>query len=147
MVVGRSRRSLAALGLQLAALIASGPWVHRALVKPITRERRPAALVDGPGDARFGLPSKKRREIFASLAASEPSWRRKAVEGYPGLPWSQEDLRAAFERDAVRAIAERNAMSPTQAYLVLDEGIRAHWLGWDGKPLAAQVTPLDPRKR
>ncbi|MBI2391823.1 MAG: hypothetical protein HYV09_19690 [Deltaproteobacteria bacterium] len=144
-IEGRRLRT-AWLLLQLASLVAVAPWALRTL-SPITRAPKPAVLVDGPGDARYGMPLALRREVFKELAAAEPQNRQSGAAGFPGQPWSQEDHRAAFERDVMRDVAARRKLNLTQVYLVLDEGIRAKWPGPDGQPLIATTIPLDPRRK
>lgn len=133
--------------LQVLLAVSVLPYVARALIKPITGAPKPPPLVDGPGDVRYGLPLARRREIFTLIAATENHSREMGVVAFPGMPWSQEDHRAAFERDAVRNIAASTKITLQQAYLVLDEGVRSQWPGPDGKPLTATVVPLDPRRR
>jgi hypothetical protein len=132
-------RALAAV----AALVAV-----RSVALPVLRAPAPADLPgDGPNGARFGLGEERRHEIFREIVAGEPAARARAAQAFPGDAWSTEDDRAAFERDTVRALAQRSQLSLSQVYLVLDEGIRDHWPGPDGKPVSAQSYPLAPRKR
>jgi hypothetical protein len=129
------------------ALLVALFWVVRT-AKPITSEPRPPAIVDRDGNGvRFGMPEWRRREIFKEMAAAEPASRANGIAGFPNQPWSQEDHRCAFERDTVRALAGRYGITLTEAYLVLDEGIREHWLGPDGKPLTPKTVPLMPRRK
>lgn len=144
-IADRRVRSLWLL-VQLASLVAVTPWALRT-ISPITRAPKPAALVDGPGDVRYGMPLALRQEVFKELAAAEPHNRQSGAAGFPGQPWSQEDHRAAFERDVMRDVAARRKLNLTQVYLVLDEGIREKWPGPDGKPLMATTIPLDPRRK
>lgn len=137
-------RSIAAHVLATVAAIVAVWWV----TLPVLRARAPADLPgDGTNGVRFGLTEVVRHEIFHDLAANEPASRARAAQAFPGDPWSTEDHRASFERDLVRAIAQRRELSLTQVYLVLDEGIRDHWLGADGHPLSPLSYPLSPRKR
>lgn len=131
---------------QLLSVVVFAPFIVKMLA-PITSAPHPARLQDGPGDVRYGLDLAARKAIFAEVAATEPHSREQGVAGFPGQPWSQEDHRAAFERDAVRSIAARRGLNLTQIYLVLDEGIRSQWPGPDGKPLRATSVPLDPRRK
>lgn len=145
-VVDDRRARLGWMLVQVVALAVVIPPIAKMLA-PVTTQPRPPRLVDGPADARFGLDLATRKEIFSELAATEPRSREAGIAGFPGLPWSQEDHRAAFERDAVRSIASRRSLNLTQVYLVLDEGIRSRWPGADGKPLMATSIPLDPRRK
>ena len=134
------------LGVQAVSLFAVLPYVLKTL-SPITRDPRPAALADGPGDIRYGLSEATRREIFKEIAAAEPNARQQGAAGFPGQPWSQEDHRAAFERETIRSLAASKHLNLTQIYLVMDEGVRARWPGSDGKPLVATTIPLEPRRK
>jgi hypothetical protein len=136
-------RRLVVRTLGIFAAIVSMLWV----AGPVLHASPPANLpADGPG-VRFGLGDSARREIFREIATGEPTARVRAAQHFPGDPWSTEDDRAAFERDTVRGIALRRQTSLSQVYLVLDEGIREHWLGPDGHTLSPQSYPLAPRKR
>lgn len=131
----------------LFALAVAGVWVVRT-ARPITGEKAPAPLLDRePNGVRFGLPEEARRAIFKEIAAAEPAARTNGVAGFPGQPWSQEDHRCAFERDTIRGVAARGGLDITQVYLILDEGLREHWAGPDGKPLTPRTTPLMPRRK
>lgn len=143
----RDRRVAAGwLALQVLSLAVVVPVVAKTLA-PTIKHPRPAPLVDGPGDVRFGLPEETRRDIFRELAAAEPHAREQGASGFPGQPWSQDDHRAAFERNTARDLAARRNINLQLVYLVLDEGIRNKWPGPDGKPLVATTIPLDPRRR
>lgn len=98
-------------------------------------------------DYRFRLPERTRREIFMEIAAAENAERKRAVDQntWKGHLWSREDDRGHFERLQLRQLATRYKVSLTQIYLVLDEGIRAHWPGPDGNPLPATTPALDMR--
>lgn len=98
-------------------------------------------------DYRFRLPERTRREIFMEIAAAESEDRKRAVEHdkWKGHLWSREDDRGHFERVHMRLLATKYGISLTQMYLILDEGLRAHWPGPDGTPLPATSPPLDLR--
>ena len=98
-------------------------------------------------DYRFRLPERVRKEIFADLATAELAERARAVaqNTWNGHAWSREDDRGHYERVAARVAAAKYRISLTQVYLVLDEGLRAHWPGPDGKPLPATTPPLSIR--
>jgi hypothetical protein len=94
----------------------------------------------------FGIPEAKQRIIFNDLAADEPRARIESAKKFPGELWSIEDERAAHERDRTREIADNHKINVSQAYLILDEAIRAHWL-YNHAPLEGNVVPLKPRHR
>lgn len=98
-------------------------------------------------DYRFRLPEHTRKEIFEDLATAELSERAraKAANTWNGHLWSREDDRGHYERVAARAAAAKYKISLTQVYLVLDEGIREHWLAPNGEPLPATTPPLNLR--
>jgi hypothetical protein len=98
-------------------------------------------------DYRFRLPERTRREIFAEIATAEAIERKRAIDQntWKGHLWSREDDRGHQERMELRRIAKDYNISLTQAYLVLDEGIRAQWPGPDGNPLSATTPALDMR--
>jgi hypothetical protein len=105
----------------------------------------PAAIpTEEIDDYRFRLAEHTRRAIFAELATAELAERERAIKAnsWHGHLWSREDDRGHYERVAVRAVAAKYRVSLTQTYLVLDEGIRDHWPGPDGKPLPAITPPL-----
>lgn len=129
------------------AMVYAGVWIVRT-ARPITSAAPPGAVLDREGtDVRFGLPEAVRREIFNELATAEPNARASGIAGFPGLPWSQEDHRCAFERDTARSIAARRQISLSQVYLILDEGIRNKWLGPDKQALNPKTVPLLPRRK
>lgn len=98
-------------------------------------------------DYRFRLPERTRRDIFADLAAAELAERARAINSntWGGHAWSREDDRGWYERVAARAAAAKYRVALSQVYLVLDEGVRNHWPGPDGKPLPATTPPLNIR--
>jgi hypothetical protein len=98
-------------------------------------------------DYRFQLPERTRHEIFTDLATAELSERARAIaqNTWPGSAWSREDDRGHYERVAVRAAAGKFGISISQVYLVLDEGIRNHWLAPNGEPLPATTPKLTLR--
>jgi hypothetical protein len=104
-------------------------------------------------DYRFRLPERTRKEIFAKIAVAEDAERQRAIRektwvlpGYPnGHQWSREDDRGHYERVGLRNVAAEYRISLSQAYLILDEGIRARWPGPNGEPLPGTSPPLDPR--
>lgn len=98
-------------------------------------------------DYRFRLPERVRKEIFIEMAGVEQAERKRAQDAntWNGHLWSREDDRGHVERLEARQIAGKYKISLTQAYLVLDEGIRNHWPGPDGNPLPATTPPLDIR--
>jgi hypothetical protein len=98
-------------------------------------------------DYRFRLPERTRREIFMQIAEAELVERARAIEQntWNGQLWSREDDRGQYERMELRKLATRYKISLTQAYLVLDEGIRNHWPGPDGNPLPATTPALNMR--
>jgi hypothetical protein len=94
----------------------------------------------------FGIPDEKQKLIFNDLAADEPRARVESAKKFPGERWSIEDERAAHERDRTREIAGTHKINVSQAYLILDEAIREHWL-YMHAPLEGNVVPLKPRHR
>ena len=117
------------------------------IVRPLFAAPRPPPLptVEPPG-IRFGLTDADRHAIFDEIAAAEPRAREIGASAFAGLPWSIEDHRCAQERETVKSIAARRGINLSLVYLVLDEGIREHWIGPDGKPLRATSEPLVPRR-
>lgn len=136
-------RTLAEFTLRaIALLFALGLFLHETRVVRTTPP--PAAL--SVASPLYGVPDDQRHIIFQDLAADEPHARIESAKKFPGEPWSIEDERAAHERDRAREIAGNYKISVTQAYLILDEAIRARSL-YMGKPLEANVVPLKPRYR
>ena len=88
--------------------------------------------------------------LHDALGLGLPAFTEARIESakkFPNEAWSIEDERAAHERDLARTLAEERRVSVSTIYLVLDEGIRAHWPGSNHKPLDASVVPLKPRPR
>jgi hypothetical protein len=156
----RSRRVLALsmLASTLALAYATGSALT-ATRRLRTSPRAPALPADrcegaqrprecDQGDVRFGVPLAKRRAVFARLAASEPGERNAGKNEFPGpgLEWSAEDHRAAFERAEVAAVMSEQQLEMSQVYLILDEGIREHWPAPNGKALDPYTVPLHPRR-
>lgn len=116
-------------------------------IRPLTSPHAPPPLPGtGTEGTRFGLSLDKRHAIFSQIAATEAYSRRMGTQGFPTQPWSAEDHRCAYERDAVRGTAARFGLDLSTTYLIFDEGIRSHWPGPDGTPLVATTVPLDPRR-
>ena len=136
------RNAPAPRGVRAVALVVAvfvGGWVTRDLWNA-----REPTLPRDEADTRFGLDEHERRAIFGEVVSDEPRARKDGHEHFAD-PWSAEDDRAAGERDKAREVAHAHAVNLTQVYLVLDEGIRAHWPGPDGKPIDATTVPLKPR--
>lgn len=119
-----------------------------ALVSPLLHAKPPTPIPSEEiEDYRFRLPERTRREIFEEIATAELAERERAVEQHTwgGHLWSREDDRGHYERVALRTIAQKYRISLTQGYLILDEGIRNHWLAPNGEPLPATTPPVNPR--
>jgi len=139
--------ALVLLTLSVGSLFYAATYARRAVAAIVGKA--PPSLPPDQGDVRFGVPLRVRKEIFATLAAAEPQSRVKGVQSFngPGLEWSAEDHRGAFERQDVAAAAQRHGLTLTQVYLILDEGIRERWPGPDGAPLNSKTVPLNPRRK
>jgi hypothetical protein len=129
------------------ALVALWIRVHAATAPILSAKPPPAIPTEEIDDYRFRIAEHTRREIFAELAAAELAERARAIQAnsWNGHLWSREDDRGHYERVAIRSAAAKHKISLSQAYLVLDEGIREHWAGPDGKPLPATTPPLNMR--
>lgn len=144
------RSRLAMLLVVLVHVFAAGVLVAnlRRVVKPILDEPGlPPIRAEGPGDQRFEIDLATRKAIFAELAALELSERKRNIDQntWSGHLWSREDDRGWQERTLARSLARRHNVSISQIFLVLEEGIREKWLAPDGKPLPANVEPLNLR--
>ncbi|MDB4997476.1 MAG: hypothetical protein JWM74_4908 [Myxococcaceae bacterium] len=143
------RTTLAQIALSSGAL-GVALIVLASVTQPV---RAPAAPAPLPNEAqedpamRFGIPLVERRIIFSELVANEPAARIHARDTFPGELWSQEDDRAAGERDAARSLAEKRGINVSIVYAILDEGVRARWPDKDDVPLDAHIVPLKPRRR
>ena len=145
----RTRRALVILvGVSAIAFGYAGSRISKTMA-PLVHAKPPPPLPPDQGDVRFGVPLATRKEIFDEFAKAEPSARAEGVKGFPGpgMEWSAEDHRGAFERQKAAALSARYRLSLTQVYLCLDEGIRERWPGPDGKPLEARTVPLNPRRK
>ncbi len=119
-----------------------------ALAAPLLRAKRPVPIPSEEiEDYRFRLPERTRREIFVEIADAEQAARADAIRrnSWNGHLWSREDDRGHVERMFFRQLAHRYNISLTQVYLILDEGIRAHWTATDGAPLTGTTPALNPR--
>jgi hypothetical protein len=128
----------------LGALVALSRRVGMATA-PILQARSPSPIpTEEIEDYRFRLPEHVRHEIFTDLATAELAERQRAITAntWGGHLWSREDDRGHYERVAARAAAAKYRISLTQVYLVLDEGLREHWLAPNGQPLPATTPPL-----
>jgi len=114
------------------------PLFHAPPVPPIPPDH------DGE---RFGVSEEQRRAIFKRIADIDVGAVAMSQSKFPGMPWSQGDDQAAYERNAARSYAVQYRLNLAQIYLIIDEGIRNHWPASDGQPLRATITPLDPRKQ
>ncbi|MEO8874636.1 MAG: hypothetical protein ABI461_03535 [Polyangiaceae bacterium] len=126
----------------IALLIALGIGLN---LTRVVRTTPPPALLS-TADPLYGIDDTRRHLIFSDLAADEAHARAESAQKFPGEPWSIEDERAAHERDRTREIAGNRKISVSQAYLILDEGIREHWPA-PKHALDGSVVPLKPRFR
>jgi hypothetical protein len=144
----RSRVALlAAVTVNVVAIVFLVSNTRRTL-RPVFSAPPPAPIrAEGPGDQRFELDEKTRKSIFAELAALELSERKRNIDQntWNGHLWSREDDRGWQERVLARSLARRHNVSISQIFLVLEEGIRSKWPAPDGKPLPANVEPLNLR--
>jgi hypothetical protein len=135
------------VGVTALAVIALVRRVGRD-VGPMLAARAPAPIAAVESDdVKFQIPEGTRRAIFTEIATAELAERQRAIAAntWNGHVWSREDDRGWQERIAVRAAAAKHRISLSQAFLVLDEGIRNKWIAPDGKPLAATTPPLNIR--
>jgi hypothetical protein len=132
------RATLFALSVGVIVYVTHPVWSAAALA-PVPR--------DAAGDVRFGLPVSERRAIFTRVVRGEPGYRRLAESRFAPHAFSVNDDRAWGEMHDARALdREREDLTLSQIYLILDEGIRRRWSGPNGQPLEATVPPLDPRR-
>jgi hypothetical protein len=135
----------------LVTIIAIGVLVQRtkAATAPLVAAKPPPSIsAEDIEGYRFRMSDETRHAIFDDLAAAELAERDRAIKAntWGGTaPWSREDDRGHYERVAVRAAAAKFHVSISQVYLVLDEGIREHWLAPNGQPLPATTPPLSLR--
>lgn len=143
-------RSMALVLFALSAGSLAYAWREwRDATGPLVTALPPAPLPPDSGDTRFGVPLATRKKVFEDFAVAEPMGRAEGKKGFPGfeLEWSAEDHRGAFERQKAAELSSRYRLSLTQVYLILDEGIREHWLAPDGEPLTPYTVPLRPRRK
>ena len=145
----RSRRALYTVLLATSAALGWGAAQTWSAIAPVVRTKPPPPLPPDRGDERFGLPLTTRKQIFAEFAAAEPGGRAEGKRAFngPGLKWSAEDHRGAFERQKAATLSARFPVSLTQVYMCLDEGIRERWPGPDGQPLDPHTVVLNPRRK
>lgn len=80
----------------------------------------PARPPAGDGDAR------QRARAALQVRHREPALRRRALEKFPGDPWSQGDDFANGERQLVRALASPQGMRPGAVLQAIDADVKAH---------------------
>ena len=114
-------------------------WVDR------PTQQLPQRIDVGNDAQRFGVAKERRQEIFTALSQYAPTARATAKRNFPTHRWSQEDDYHNMMRQKVHQLAARQRLHVAQVYLILDEGIRNHWPGVDGKPLSATTVPLNLR--
>ena len=121
--------------------------VVREHVKPMFKISPGAALPAPTSTTRYGLTEEQRRAIFQELAINERAERRRAIEQntWAGHAWSRDDDLGYVQRTRVRELAVQHNLSASQVYLVLEEGIRSHWLGPDAQALPATCAPISLR--
>jgi hypothetical protein len=139
----RSVRLAARWGPRLL-LLAPLVWLEVVII----RTTSPASLPPipyGATAARFGVPEAERRAIWLELTKHEPQWRQEAARKFPGDAWSQQDDYSSYVVHHVLELASAHRLHYSVVYMILDEGIRRHWPGPDGKPLVAVPVPLRPR--
>ncbi len=118
----------------------------------------PAPVADGaitgPQRMRFGKTEAERREIFRALVAGEPADRARALAESETAVWNRnhDDFFHQFEAGRVAGVAARARIPAWQAWLIFDEGLRAHWpppagveVRADDAPLARTTRPLAQR--
>jgi hypothetical protein len=112
--------------------------VHRAAPFPAPVQGEP-----GPDGARFGLTEARRRAMFQELVRGEPADRAKAAREREGVIHvrNSDDFFHELEALRVQALARRHRLPLWQAYLILDEGLRAHWPPPPGVELRADDQP------
>lgn len=87
----------------------------------------------------------QQRAIFDQLVKEEPTSWQKARDDWAQHRWSQQDSFGAFERGYVDSTARQLGRWPQDLFGVIDEGMRRHWPGPDGRPLQSTVVPLKTR--
>jgi hypothetical protein len=134
--------------IRFVAVVLASALLYRRVVAaahPLLSAKPPSPIpVEEIDDYKFKLPERTRREIFAELAAAEIAERQRAISAntWNGHPWSREDDRGYYERALAQRLALKYRCSLTQVYLVLDDALRNHWEGPDGKPLPPSTPPL-----
>lgn len=118
------------------------PWLPATLVVlavTITAIIQPTPLSPPPPEAP------RRRPLFDELTRDEPQERERAKDDWAHHPWSQQDAFGALELDRVSRFSQRQNVTKQALFLLIDDGLRSHWPGPDGKPLVTTTVPLKPR--
>lgn len=116
-------------------------------------------LPDVPGTydtagGRFGLSLEKRKEIYRAILKTEPSDRAAVANENEAAVWNRnrDDFFHQKEASRINGIAVAFHIPRYQAYLILDEGMRAHWdpppgveIRYDDAPLAKKTRPWNER--
>lgn len=140
-------RSALAWGVFAASVLAVVLWAV------IVDRRHPApaasAAITGPERARFGLSEARRREIFQSLVLGEPIDRAAAERESETAIWNRnhDSFFHQHEWRRVPQVCRQHGIPTWLGYLILDEGIRAHWPAPPGVTVYADDTPLVRKTR
>jgi hypothetical protein len=125
-----------------ARLRGSLPWLFPAAVLGVTVGwvQQVPALTPGAD----GSPE-QRAAVADELRASEPAFRRDALERFPGDLWSQGDQFGAQERGLVLKLAGSHGMRPGAVLDAIDRDVKSH--AYDGPQLCdrGRVAACMPR--
>jgi hypothetical protein len=85
------------------------------------------------------------RQLFDEVTRDEPKDREAAKDDWAHHAWSQQDAFGALELERVSRFSRNQNVTKQALFLLIDDGLRAHWPGPDGKPLITRTVPLKPR--
>ena len=123
--------------------------------------REPIAIVDGSiahdaAHTRFGKSESQRRAMFKKLCDGEPRDRANVEREFTETQiWNRNHDSHFHQREWERLIPVGAGLGLHfyETYLILDEGIRAHWppspgiaVRADGPPLARTTVPLEQKR-
>lgn len=89
--------------------------------------------------------SQARARVARAVRQAEPAFRRRALERFPGDPWSQGDDFAAQERALVERLAAREGMRVGAVLKSIDEDVKRRQGPTSGWLDRGQVAPCMPR--
>ena len=138
-----SRLGWALFGLQITALLGYAARVDRKF------PRIHASADTTPDGTRFGKSETARRFVFKDLMRGEWENREAAEKMKEGVIWNRNHDSYFHQNEWGRVLwwSRHDGIPDWQGWLILDEGLRAHWPAPPGQLVVVDEAPLLPRTR